>query len=262
MKPLFASLLLLIAGAALRGQNCKPCGPDCYKRNLASNEFSWGAVLSDNPLKSWTNSGKLSPGPWYIDVNHADTNLLIGPLVIWAQSYRDRYPNVFHGGVGIPGCMDLRRKTLNISVKFHYEVPPTEFDVRQAWSPQPARLVFWFQTEIANRTVNYFYNQSFLDEALNDKPIPRIHFYDSEKWVCLGGNRTFATGEHYGCARNQEELDQALSSVTEDMGVLLLLPDYDSKGVHLKWLNGGAPARTPFSYGTRSAFELTQFSIE
>ena len=265
----FALFSLSLVAVLARAQAQCTCDSGCYDINFATVEatapptikYSWARVLAEKTSLRATKEGVLSESPWKIDTNHADYGLLVGPFVIWSQAYMDAWPNEIVQGSGIPGCVDLRSATVRIRVKLKYTPPSGEFDIRGGGHPKSARLLFWFQTYLLGRTVNYAYDQNLLDDALDGKEIA-LRLTDISKWNCLGGNRMFPDVIKYGCVWSERDLQTALSSVNVNMGLVLFLPDNRDDGSRISWLNSHKPLRTRWAEGSGSSFELTRFTIE
>ena len=235
---ILACLASIFATSVAVATTACACTSNCYGANYAAKKYTWGAILSDFRLGRDSNDNLISKSPWLIDTNHIDEALLVGPLVIWMQ------PNVKHGETGIPGCsIDLVSTALQVELKFDYNVDDREFDIRHDALPSRARLVFWFQTKIRSSgvTVNYAHRVNLLNYALTGKEIPPLRLLpDSKQWICLGQNKMFPPHPNnvfYGCAKSNEEFVEALSSVNVDMGLVLLLPVYDSAGKRIPWLS-------------------------
>jgi hypothetical protein len=212
--------------------------------------------------------GIVFPGPWLLDVNHLESALLMGPAAIWTNG---QHPNGQTVGKpsGIPGEPNLVGAKVLIRVYFEYHPDPncpTEFDPRHG-----GKLVFWFQTKLPRsphaikyaqakgipkkkwpeRIVNYALNRNLLPDASNEAaPTVSLDLTDDlNQWTCLSRNQLdnremVGSAVKYTCALNAEEYKKALSAVSEDMGLLILLPDHDDRGAPLPWVNTSAPERT------------------
>lgn len=263
---LAVSFSLVSHTTSARAQPACTCGPECYGTNFAdAKKYVWAKILAERvrlPAAS-KSGGVLSTAGWLIDTNHADYALFVGPLVIWSEPYLRRYPNTIAQGSGIPGCPDLRNATIRLRLNFVYHAPRGEYDIGGGGHPEGARLLFWFQTELRDRIVNYAYDVNLLEDARNGREVPLV-LNNPRKWICLGGNRMFAGVTKYGCTWSETKLLAALSAVNVNMGFILILPDYEggTDGKRLSWLNSVNPLRTPGADGSESRFELATFTIE
>lgn len=241
----------------------QPAHSGPYNVNLANKDVYWGSVLSDNRLPFVAGEGIVSSGPFYIDVNHRESALLIGPLVIWANDHRS---NTDKNQVPL-GRVDLIGTKVRISVRLDYSPWKNEFDSRIG-----GKLVFWFQSKLDRRTVaggnyelpwrgaNYVYNQNLS----SDTPVEINITPDLNQWTCLGRNPIdtrpiIGSAAKYTCALNQEEFAQAMSR-PGNMGVMFLLPPKSPDGTDLAWLHADTPNLTPTMGNTR--FILSEFIIE
>lgn len=243
----------------------QPAHSEPYNVNLANKDVYWGSVLSDNRLSFVAGDGIVSSGPFYIDVNHRESALLIGPLVVWVNGHRS---NTDKNQVPL-GRVDLIGTKVRISVRLDYSPWENEFDARMG-----GKLVFWFQSKLDRETVaggnyeipwraaNYVYNQEIdfrSGDAVEIDVTP-----DLNKWTCLGKNPIdtrpiIGSAAKYTCALNQDEFAQAMSRPA-NMGILFLLPPKSHDGSKLAWLHADYPNRTPTMGNTR--FILKEFIIE
>jgi len=261
---MFLRAMTLLATLAVGGY-LAASHADEYNVNLAGPDTYWGAVLSNDRLPYVVGKGIVSRGPYFIDTNHREGALLVGPLVVWVNGHKPaNEPAIAIGPV------DLRGTTVKIKASI---------DHRQ-WMGEAnpflgGRLVFWFQSRLKNKAVaggdyemppriaNYFYNRDILPEAQSGASVELPVRPDLNQWTCIGHNPVdtrpmIGSAAKYTCALNQAEFAAAMATPI-NMGVLLLLPVHAPDGKSLPWLSAGAPDRTP-TMG-HSAFTLSEFII-
>lgn len=250
------AILLLMVSTAL--------GAD-YGTNLASPDVYWGSVLSNDRLPFVADKGIVSEGPYFIDINHRESALLVGPLVVWVNDHKP------DGEFQTPlGRIDLTNTKIRLNVKFKYEPQQDEYDARLG-----GRVVFWFQSALSHtavpggdfmvptRAANYVYNRNLLSDSISGKTVEIPVTPDLNQWTCLGDNprdtRPFiGSAAKYTCALNQEEFAQAMSHPA-DMGILFLLPGQKPDGSDVDWLQPDREARTLAMAKTK--FVLKEFTI-
>jgi hypothetical protein len=242
-----------------------PASGDPYNVNLANKDIYWGSVLSDDRLPFVEGKGIVSSGPYLIDVNHRESALLIGPLVVWVNGLM---PKADQKQTPLDK-VDLRGTKVRIAVRLEHAPWRNEFDPRIG-----GKLVFWFQSSLRRgaipggdyempwRTANYAYNREI--SLTSGEPVEIDVKPDLNQWTCLGRNPIdtrplIGSAAKYTCALNQEEFAQAMSK-PENMGVLFLLPSKTPDGTNLAWLNAFAPYRTPIMGNT--SFILREFVIQ
>ena len=237
-----------------------------YNVNLANSDVSWGAVLSERRLPYTQDQGILSRGPFYIDLNHRVSALLVGPLVVWANGYKP------DGDPKAPlGRIDLTNAKIKFNVKLQRDGAKGKRDPLTG-----GKLVFWFQsvlptTAVAGddeamppRIVNYAYEKNILPGALVGVSDEISLFPDLNQWSCMGDNPVdtrpmIGSAAKYGCALDQEEFAWAMAHPI-DMGFLFFLPPKASDGTAIRWLDPNNPSRTPVL--RRITFSLNEFVIE
>lgn len=236
-----------------------------YDNNLARPEVNWSTVLSTEKAKFVPSRGIISSGPYYIDTNHREGALLVGPLVVGVN--RSAASDLSHAPVG---KLDLRNTTVRFNLKLTRTTVNSDSDVLAG-----GKLVFWFQATLDRRAVaggdykmpprhvNYIFNYDFTDEATTGAAVEVPVFPDLNMWTCLGRNPVdvrpiIGSAAKYTCALNQAEFSEAMAN-PESMGFLFLLPTQTDDGKILNFLDAAAPSRTLTM--DQWTFALREFTI-
>jgi hypothetical protein len=237
-----------------------------YNTNLATADVSWGAVLSVKRLPYVEGKGVVSQGPFYIDTNHREGALLVGPLVVWTNDAKpDGDPKTALGRV------DLTHTKVEINAVTNYAPFSDRNDPLSR-----SRVYFWFQAALPHRTVagddeqmppryaNYVLPINLLSPLVSGSDVALRIEPDLNQWKCLGRNPVdlrsmIGSAAKYTCALDQKEFAWAMAH-PGDMGLLILLPRHTADGALIDWLDPKNPARTPILNG--SSFNLTKFIIE
>lgn len=236
-----------------------------YNINLAEPNTYWGTVLSNDRASFVPGRGVVSHGPFYIDTNHREGALLVGPLVMWVNGHR------VAGETHVPrGNMDLRNTTIRFDLKLQHQAVENEFDFTVG-----GKVVFWFQAKLdreavaggdyqmPTRVANYVHVRNLLDPARRGEKTEIKVTPDLNQWSCLGSNPIdlrplIGSAAKYTCALDQAEFEDAMAHPA-NMGFLILLPPKAPDGAKLTWLNSRNPVRTLAMPST--ALELREFSI-
>lgn len=226
-----------------------------YNKNLATAEFGWGRVGDDQRLTPVAAGGLESKGPWFVDGNHWESGLLVGPAAIWTKG----------ANRGIPGTPDLLHAKLRVNAEFQYQPVAGEANATDG-----GRLVFWFQSHLPKtrpggpeRIVNYAFNRDLLPDAIAGRMVHLTLTASLDDWTCLGRDQRdvrpyVGSAAKYTCALNSEEFKTALSAVNDDMGLLLLLPEKDRSGNVLRWVDPNKPRTEALK---NSRLVLKEFTI-
>jgi hypothetical protein len=237
-----------------------------YNVNLANSDTSWGTVLSEKRLPFVADKGIVSSGPFYIDLNHRTSALLVGPLVVWANGYQP------DGDQETPlGRIDLTGTKIKFNLTLQRDGGKGKRDVLTG-----GKVVFWFQSKLTTtavaggdfdmppRIVNYAYEKNLLPNSLSGTPDEISISPDLNHWSCMGDNPVdtrpmIGSAAKYGCAIDQREFAWAIAHPI-DMGFLFFLPPKASDGTSIQWLDPNDPYRTPIM--KRITFSLSEFVIE
>ena len=237
---------------------------DSYNVNLANPDVYWWTVLSDERVPYVQGSGVVSSGPYYIDINHREGALLVGPLAVLLNGHS---PGNYHSPLGE---MDLRNVTVRLNLKLDHQ-PWTHEN-----SPlEGGQVVFWFQSELQERAVagdneemppryvNYYWNQNLLPQATTQSLVEIPVAPDLNKWTCLGHNPIdtrpiIGSAAKYTCALNQQEFAEAMAKPIS-AGILFLLPRKKPDGSEALWLDPSNSYRTTTMGNTK--FILSEFTI-
>lgn len=234
----FAAIGAILSTYDCSGQQVIASASGIYNRNLVASDFAWCRILEKSGPMKLANSVVTSTGPWDIDTNHTEYGLLVGPVSVQSAGSCDG---------GLREKPSLADASIQIRATFvealSQESPPLD--------QIGARLVFWFQTELPSefgdvpgpvRYANYIWNENLLTYASDikqTKPKTLKLSNNLADWTCLGRQRRDIKREQsglfsgsaskYSCALNQEEFATAVSAVTRNMGLLIVLPWVDLK---------------------------------
>lgn len=239
---------------------------DAYENNLASSEIAWLTVLSNDPVPYIRDKGIVATGPFFIDINHRESSLLVGPLTV--QVNKSAGANASYKRVG---DLDLRNTLVHFNVKVR-----TGESLDTPRLLEGGRLVLWFQATLKHRAVagsketmpsrhvNYAFHHDFLANALQGRDSTAVVTPDLNRWTCLGRNPVdvrplIGSAAKYTCALSQAEFAEAMAK-PESLGLLFILPNPSDDGDGGVLLDEKTPSRTKIMDGWK--FELTNFSIE
>jgi hypothetical protein len=235
-----------------------------YGVNLANPDVYWYTVLSDDRVPYVQGTGVVSSGPYYIDINHREGALLVGPLAVLLNGHSS---GNYHSLIGE---MDFRNVTVRLNLELDHQPSTPENSALEG-----GQVVFWFQSELKERAiagdneemppryVNYYWNQNLLPQATTQGLVEIPVAPDLNKWTCLGHNPIdtrpiIGSAAKYTCALNQQEFAEAMAKPIS-AGILFLFPRKKPDGSEALWLDPSNPNRTKTMGNTK--FILSEFTI-
>ena len=238
----FAVIVGFSSATDCSGQRAPVSVPSIYNRNLVTNDFAWCPILAKSGPTQLIDGVVASMGPWDIDTNHTEYGLLVGPASVQSAGSCD-------------GGLQEKPSLVNANIRIHANFVEGTGGNSPPLDKIGARLVFFFQTELPSefgnypgaeanpaRYANYIWNENLLTYASDHKqknPKTLKLSNNIADWTCLGRQRRdvkrdksglfSGSASKYSCALSQEEFATAMSAVTRNMGLLIVLPWVDFK---------------------------------